>query len=322
MPVFSVAGENKIKQIESTINSLDSKIEKEALESSFFIKPIDSSKLIFVKSLNGVFDFFDIEFCYAVYSDESAKELVFIEWPYSESGDWFLQNSHYFDSDGKTIAYRQNASFFNSLCSEELHEIFTLMFGDSSNIIYQKYELLNDDFQKIDSTGCIFNYSFERNYHSSIESLKQACFQDFEVDSTSLEWFKQHHNAVIARIRNPKSNVDILTQKLHFLWINRDGANGGEISEYFFEILTNKPETFFLEFWKSNSVFHELVKNLPQLILTSYNDTTLAQLELRKRKLEQALDTFITEGNREGQLVDMASLLLTNVKEQKPRIVE
>ena len=50
---------------------------------------------------------------------DNKKILAFIKVPFVESGDYKLVFSHYFDGEGRAIAYRRKVTFFNNNCSEK-----------------------------------------------------------------------------------------------------------------------------------------------------------------------------------------------------------
>lgn len=60
---------------------------------------------------------------YAIVRDNAGRIVRVTVAPVSESGDWYMESSHYFDTTGSTIVVRRQASFFNGC---------TLPAGDST----------------------------------------------------------------------------------------------------------------------------------------------------------------------------------------------
>jgi hypothetical protein len=55
---------------------------------------------------------------YYILKDSLGRVITISELPTSESGDWFIVLTHYFDKEGKTFAFERQANFFNSGCTE------------------------------------------------------------------------------------------------------------------------------------------------------------------------------------------------------------
>lgn len=59
---------------------------------------------------------------YTIAYDSAGAVLAHIKVPHSESGDWRVEISHYFDEKGRTIYYRYYASSYTSECTAYLRE--------------------------------------------------------------------------------------------------------------------------------------------------------------------------------------------------------
>ncbi len=64
-----------------------------------------------------------------------------VEIPYSESGDWHLEYTHYFDEAGRTIAFRRFSGFFNP----PLKELSLDCFDPQGRLIKKSYALTDHD---------------------------------------------------------------------------------------------------------------------------------------------------------------------------------
>jgi hypothetical protein len=50
---------------------------------------------------------------YTIISDSASRIARVTKVPVTESGDWYMESTHYFDTTGSTIVMRRHASFFN-----------------------------------------------------------------------------------------------------------------------------------------------------------------------------------------------------------------
>jgi hypothetical protein len=91
------------------------------------------------------------------------KPIIYIEIPYSESGDWNNIYKYYFDKNGNTRAIKVTSSFFNSQCiSGALTEETEYLFDDSFKAITTIYNIHDDNGNIVrDTSKCTFNYRFD-----------------------------------------------------------------------------------------------------------------------------------------------------------------
>ncbi len=86
----------------------------------------------------------------------------YAEYPMSESGDWDIGYSHYFDSEGNVIAFRRIANFFNSECTDGVAKERSIYTFDKEFYLTSKsYQLTNSDGEDISRRACWFNYDYE-----------------------------------------------------------------------------------------------------------------------------------------------------------------
>lgn len=92
----------------------------------------------------------------------TSKVKIYIEEPYSESGDWNNEYVYVFNQSGKLKLFIRKSSFFNSNCSDGVvmeKEIFTV---EDGKLIKENYEIFDENKIAIkDTTNCIFNYRFK-----------------------------------------------------------------------------------------------------------------------------------------------------------------
>lgn len=55
----------------------------------------------------------NLEYTYNILRDSTGRIIFIAQMPYSESGDWFISNAHYFDEQGNTYAFERQENVFN-----------------------------------------------------------------------------------------------------------------------------------------------------------------------------------------------------------------
>jgi hypothetical protein len=88
----------------------------------------------------------DAECSYNVLRDSSGKIIFVMQSPVSESGDWNIEYSHYFDDKGKTFAFIKQESIFNDeVKGGVVREIHLLYYDDNFKTLNQINNLLDKD---------------------------------------------------------------------------------------------------------------------------------------------------------------------------------
>lgn len=64
-----------------------------------------------------------------LWMDGEGRPAALVEMPMSESGDWFAEFTHWFDADGKTVAFEMSASSFSSGCTEIVRDTHRTLYG-------------------------------------------------------------------------------------------------------------------------------------------------------------------------------------------------
>ncbi len=81
----------------------------------------------------------NVETTFNILKDNKGQIIAVAQFPFSESGDWDITYTHYFDKDGKTFAFERQTNFFNSICTD--------------GVAYEtRTELYNSQFKRINST--------------------------------------------------------------------------------------------------------------------------------------------------------------------------
>ncbi len=87
---------------------------------------------------------------------------IYIDIPYSESGDWNNELTYIYDKNGKLRVLVRKSSFFNSICFDGMlteKEVFANKKGQMVKVIYT---IVNENNEPLkDTTNCVFNYRFK-----------------------------------------------------------------------------------------------------------------------------------------------------------------
>ena len=107
---------------------------------------------------------------FAVLRDDQGRIVYAAESPVSQSGDWNIQSSHYFDSTGTTVMVQREASFFNgcTLAKSDstvgVHETVTSYFAPHDRLVKRTFvrTTFDDDSTPAPTENC--NESFRTAY--------------------------------------------------------------------------------------------------------------------------------------------------------------
>ncbi len=128
----------------------------------------DKDVIFFAKLENGsykqVFDVTKLDESFVTFNKviTTAEQKIFIEEPYSESGDWNNKYIYVFNQIGNLKLFIRKSSFFNSVCSEGVVTEKEIFIVEEGALIKQDYEIFDENKVAIkDTSNCIFNYRFE-----------------------------------------------------------------------------------------------------------------------------------------------------------------
>ena len=97
-----------------------------------------------------------------ILKDSSGNIIRISEIPFSESGDWIIILTHYFDKAGKTFAHKRQADFYNSICTDGMAHDERVEYYDSNNKLLEKAQTLVDDKKNtLQKESCQFPYEYE-----------------------------------------------------------------------------------------------------------------------------------------------------------------
>ncbi|MFA6249841.1 MAG: hypothetical protein WC615_23105 [Mucilaginibacter sp.] len=111
---------------------------------------------------------------YNVLKDTAGKIIMIAEIPFSESGDWFITYTHYFDANGNTYAFRrQSNTFDDSVKDGVIYETSVKYYDVNFKPVAKIYTLKDKRGRPIKNNGHINIYDYKYSvYKNSAECLK------------------------------------------------------------------------------------------------------------------------------------------------------
>ena len=101
-----------------------------------------------------------------VFRDDAGRSRVASEFPFSESGDWSLRLTHYFDEKGRIFAFERSLNFFNSVCTPGMaSETRSYFFDTSGRVTDSIYLLLDKEDKALKRKDCQFPYDYPYSIH-------------------------------------------------------------------------------------------------------------------------------------------------------------
>lgn len=102
-----------------------------------------------------------IQTTYNLLIDNNGRLRLASEFPFSESGDWSIRLTHYFDTSGKTFAFERHANFFNSVCTQDMAtEIRHLLYDTGGRMTDSLYILQDKEQKDLSRETCQFPYDY------------------------------------------------------------------------------------------------------------------------------------------------------------------
>lgn len=111
----------------------------------------------------------NVETSYNILKDSLGHIVTISEFPFSESGDWNITFTHYFDKDGKIFAFERQTNFFNSICTDgAAYETRTEFFNRDFQLIDKTYKLVDQENRTLEKDSCQFPYDYEYKISADI----------------------------------------------------------------------------------------------------------------------------------------------------------
>ncbi len=130
-------------------------------------KLVDKDELIQIN--NGNFPD-NVETTFNILKDSLGQIITASEFPFSESGDWNIILTHYFDKDGKTFAFERQTNFFNSICTDGVaYETQTEFYNSDFQLIDKMFKLVDQKNKTLQKGSCQFPYDYEYKVSADID---------------------------------------------------------------------------------------------------------------------------------------------------------
>lgn len=127
------------------VAEVDTMREKSPDRLKMWAKVPGDSALVFVKDTASWPD--EMEWGMNSWTDPQGRPIAFAEWPFSETGDEFGEGTHWFDEQGRTVAFEMHVSSFTSGCTEIVRDTRRTLYDPSS------FRALSTDTVHTDADG-------------------------------------------------------------------------------------------------------------------------------------------------------------------------
>ena len=135
-------------------------------------KLVDKDEPIVIQ--NGYFPD-NVETTFNILKDSLGQIVSVSEFPFSESGDWNIIFTHYFDKDGKTFAFERQSNFFNSICTDGVaYETRAEFYNSDFQLIDKTYKLVDEKNKPLQKDSCQFPYDYEFKISADIDKYLQT----------------------------------------------------------------------------------------------------------------------------------------------------
>lgn len=115
-----------------------------------------------------------IQSTFNVVRNDSNFIILISEYPYSETGDWYLEISHYFDVNGRTYAVERQTNFYNGKCADVVYEQIVKYYDPDFKQLDYSYLLTDAQGHLLDPDSCIFPYNFDLVSDTSLQSYAKG----------------------------------------------------------------------------------------------------------------------------------------------------
>lgn len=118
----------------------------------------------------------ETEVSYNVWLDSSGRPLIHAEAPVSQSGDWGVVYTHYFDEQGRTRVFDSEAAWFNSLCTDVLRRHVRMYYDERFGLLRADTSYSDADKRPVDARKlqCQNPYEFNPTPRATYAELVRA----------------------------------------------------------------------------------------------------------------------------------------------------
>lgn len=121
---------------------------------------------------------------YNLWLNKDSQIVCFGAYPVSQSGDWDMGLTHYFDQNGQTFAFERNTSFYNSLCTDDLaiEQIVTYYYKDAK--LDSIYTFTDVKGNQLEPDSCAFPYDFPYRIYTNVDDVLKSVGL-YDLDSST-----------------------------------------------------------------------------------------------------------------------------------------
>ena len=107
-----------------------------------------------------------------IYVIKTASTNIYINVPYSESGDWETELAYIYDTKGNLKVLIRKSSFFNSICIDGMLSEKEVFSNKSGQLVKMKHVVYDENNHILkDISDCVFNYRFKYPRNLNYEDL-------------------------------------------------------------------------------------------------------------------------------------------------------
>lgn len=169
----NIIGQSKEEDLVNRINKYAAEIDTLArhnkLSLLIFAKISEKDSLIQIVDPNKWPD--GIESSYNLFYDATGKLVLYLEIPFSQSGDWYAEYRHYFDSHGRIVLFDYSISSFSSGCTEILRQERKYFYAENGLVADSLTTLKDKDYKEVSAKNCSMNYDFPYIIYSNVYAL-------------------------------------------------------------------------------------------------------------------------------------------------------
>jgi hypothetical protein len=124
----------------------------------------------------------EMEYTYNILKDTAGRIILVSLIPFSQSGDWSITYTHYFDEKGNTYAFRKQTNVFDSeVKGGVIYETLLKYYDVNFNILKKTYTLQDKSGKPIKNNGHVDIYQYKYGIYKNLD----ACLKDYHITSAN-----------------------------------------------------------------------------------------------------------------------------------------
>lgn len=122
----------------------------------------------------------EVEYSYNVLEDDNGKVILIDSSPVSESGDWDVSHTHYFDENGNTFLFERKANAFNDCLTNDsvAYETIKKYYTPPFKLIKQQDILVDKNGKALDKNKCSVDFAME---DAKVYPNVTACLKAYHI---------------------------------------------------------------------------------------------------------------------------------------------